>query len=153
MIKEFFLLRFGSLCGLQFSPFGIFLGIYVVTLLGNMPLKIISLNHKLQSPLYFFLFNLSFLEIWYPNSIAPEMLKTLLSGSEVISFASCRAQFYFFSSMAAVECFLLAAMSYDHCLVICSPLWYPSPMNLHTCILLASESWLGGFLTLWSLSP
>lgn len=120
------------------------LGIYVVTLLGNIFIP-------LQSSL-FFLFNFSLPEIWYTNSIVPGMLKTLLSGSEVISFAGYMAQFYFFSSIVVVKCFLLAAMSYDHYLVICRPLWYPFFMNLHTCILLSGGSWLGGFLNLWSLS-
>uniref|UniRef100_A0A8C9QAK5 Olfactory receptor n=1 Tax=Spermophilus dauricus TaxID=99837 RepID=A0A8C9QAK5_SPEDA len=148
MIKEFLLLGFGSLHGLQFFLFAIFLGIYVVTLLGNiLILTVISSDCSLQTPMYFFLFNFSFLEIWYTTSIVPKMLQTLLSGPEVISFAGCVAQFYFFGSMAVVECFLLAAMSYDRYLAICSPLRYPSLMNLHTCVLLAGGSWLGGFLT------
>ncbi|XP_006862926.1 PREDICTED: olfactory receptor 10A7-like [Chrysochloris asiatica] len=146
-IKEFLLLGFGSLHGLQFFLFGIFLGIYVVTLLGNiLILTVISFDRSLQNPMYFFLSNFSFLEIWYTTSIAPKMLKTLLSGPEVISFAGCVVQFYFFGSMAVAECFLLAAMSYDRYLAICSPLRYSTLMNLHTCILLAAGSWLGGFL-------
>lgn len=67
----------------------------------------------------------------------------------MISFGNCVAQFYFFSSMAVVECFLLAAMSYDCYLAICSPLLYPSLMNCHTCILLADGSWLGGSPVIW----
>ncbi|ERE65269.1 immunoglobulin superfamily member 1 [Cricetulus griseus] len=148
MIKEFLLLGFGSLHGSQFFLFGTFLGIYIMTLLGNiLILIVISSDRSLQTPMYFFLSNFSFLEIWYTTSISPKMLKTLLSGPEAISFAGCVAQFYFFGSMAVVECFLLAAMSYDRYLAICSPLRYPSLMNLHTCILLAGGSWLGGFLT------
>ncbi|XP_007517104.1 olfactory receptor 11L1-like [Erinaceus europaeus] len=148
MIKEFLLLGFGSLHGFQYLLFGIFLGIYVVTLLGNiLILTVISLDRSLQNPMYFFLSNFSFLEIWYTTSVSPKMLQTLLSGSGAISFAGCVAQFYFFGSMAVVECFLLAAMSYDRYLAICSPLQYPVFMNIHTCILLAGGSWLGGFLT------
>ncbi|XP_065772942.1 olfactory receptor 10A2-like [Muntiacus reevesi] len=147
-IKEFLLLGFGSLHGLQFFLFGIFLGMYVVTLLGNLLILIvISLDHNLQTPMYFFLSNFSFLEIWYTTSIAPKMLQTLLFGPKVISFVGCVVQFYFFGSMAVVECFLLTAMSYDRYLAICSPLQYPSLMNLHTRVLLAGGSWLGGFLT------
>ncbi|EPY74854.1 olfactory receptor 1321 [Camelus ferus] len=67
------------------------------------------------------------------------MLQTLLSGPEVISFVGCVAQFYFFGSMAVVECFLLAAMSYDRYLAICSPLQYSSLMKLHTRFLLAAS--------------
>ncbi|XP_006204095.2 olfactory receptor 10A2-like [Vicugna pacos] len=95
--------------------------------------------------MYFFLSNFSFLEIWYATSIAPKMLQTLLSGPEVISFVGCVAQFYFFGSMAVVECFLLAAMSYDRYLAICSPLQYSS--LIHTRFLFAGGSWLRGFLT------
>ncbi|KAM6151596.1 olfactory receptor 11L1-like [Rhynchocyon petersi] len=147
-INEFLLLGFGSLHGLQFLLFGVFLGIYVVTLLGNiLILTVFSFDRSLQTPMYIFLSNFSFLEIWYTTSTAPKMLKTLLSGPEVISFAGCAAQFYFFGSMAVVECFLLAAMSYDRYLAICHPLRYPVLMNFNTCILLAGGSWLGGFLT------
>ncbi|XP_012873519.1 PREDICTED: olfactory receptor 6B2-like [Dipodomys ordii] len=148
MIKEFLLLGFGSLHGLQFLLFGLFLGIYVVTLMGNIViLTVICSDRSLQNPMYFFLSNFSFLEIWYTTSITPKMLKTLLLGPEAISFAACVAQFYFFGSMAVVECFLLAAMSYDRYLAICSPLRYPSLMNVYTCVMLAGGSWLGGFLT------
>ncbi|XP_037368713.1 olfactory receptor 11L1-like [Talpa occidentalis] len=148
MIREFLLLGFGSLHGLQYFLFGIFLGVYVVTLMGNIViLTVISLDRSLQTPMYFFLSNFSFLEIWYTTSISPKMLQTLLSGHEAISFAGCAAQFYFFGSMAVVECFLLAAMSYDRYLAICSPLQYPNLMTIRTCILLAGGSWLGGFLT------
>ncbi|XP_004686004.1 PREDICTED: olfactory receptor 11L1-like [Condylura cristata] len=148
MIREFLLLGFGSLHGLQYFLFGLFLGVYVVTLLGNiLILTVISLDSSLQTPMYFFLSNFSFLEIWYTTSISPKMLQTLLSGHEAISFAGCAAQFYFFGSMAVVECFLLAAMSYDRYLAICSPLQYPTLMSIHMCILLAGGSWLGGFLT------
>ncbi|XP_013007849.2 olfactory receptor 11L1-like [Cavia porcellus] len=147
-IKEFLLLGFGSLHGLRFFLFGIFLGIYVVTLLGNiLILTVISSDHSLQTPMYFFLFNFSFLEIWYTTSIAPKMLQLLLSAPRAISFAACVAQFYFFGSMAVVECFLLAAMSYDRYLAICSPLRYSALMNIRTCVLFAGGSWLGGFLT------
>ncbi|KAG8523432.1 Olfactory receptor 11L1 [Galemys pyrenaicus] len=148
MIREFLLLGFGRLHGLQYFLFGIFLGVYVVTLLGNIViLTVISLDRNLQTPMYFFLSNFSFLEIWYTTSISPKMLQTLLSGREAISFAGCAAQFYFFGSMAVVECFLLAAMSYDRYLAICSPLQYPTLMNIHMCVLLVGGSWLGGFLT------
>ncbi|KAM5221511.1 olfactory receptor 10A5-like [Ctenodactylus gundi] len=148
VIKEFLLLGFGSLHGLRFFLFGLFLGIYVVTLLGNiLILSVFSSDRSLQIPMYFFLSNFSFLEICYTTSIAPKMLQTLLSSPGTISFAGCVAQFYFFGSMAVVECFLLAAMSYDRYLAICSPLRYPALMSTRTCILLTGGSWLGGFLT------
>ena len=148
ILNEFLLLGFGSLHGLQFFLLGIFLGIYVVTLLGNiLILTVISLDCSIQTPMYFFLSNFSFFEIWYTTSIAPKMLQTHLSGPQVISFVGCVVQFYFFGSMAVVECFLLAAMSYDRYFAICSPPQYPSLMNVYTCIPLAGGSWLGEFLT------
>ncbi|XP_061035000.1 olfactory receptor 10A5-like [Eubalaena glacialis] len=148
ILNEFLFLGFGSLHGLQFFLLGIFLGIYVVTLLGNiLILTVISLDCSIQTPMYFFLSNVSFFEIWYTTSIAPKMLQTHLSGPQVISFVGCVVQFYFFGSIAVVERFLLAAMSYDRYFAICSPLQYPSLMNVHTCIPLAGGSWLGEFLT------
>uniref|UniRef100_A0A8D2D8H5 Olfactory receptor n=1 Tax=Sciurus vulgaris TaxID=55149 RepID=A0A8D2D8H5_SCIVU len=148
IIKEFLLLGFGSLHGIQFFLFAIFLGIYVVNLLGNiLILAVISSDCSLQTAMYFFLFNFSFLEIWFTTSVAPRMLQTLLSGPEVTSFAGCVAQFYFFGSKAVAECFLLTAMSYDRYLAIRSPLQYPCLMNLHICVLLAGRSWPDGFLT------
>ncbi|EHA97468.1 Olfactory receptor 11L1 [Heterocephalus glaber] len=75
------------------------------------------------------------------------MLQLLLSGPGEISFAGCVAQFYFFGSLAVAECFLLAAMSYDRYLAVCSPLRYSSLMNICTCVLFAGGSWLGGFLS------
>ncbi|XP_005401281.2 PREDICTED: olfactory receptor 11L1-like [Chinchilla lanigera] len=146
--KGFVLLGFGSLHGLRFFLFGIFLGIYIANLLGNiLILTVISSDRSLQTPMYFFLSNFSFLEIWYTTSISPKMLQLILSGPVAISFAGCAAQFYFFGSMAVVECFLLAAMSYDRYLAVCSPLQYSSVMNICTCVLFAGGSWLGGFLT------
>ncbi|XP_058905934.1 LOW QUALITY PROTEIN: olfactory receptor 10A2-like [Kogia breviceps] len=148
ILKEFLLLGFGSLRGLQFFLLGIFLGIYVVTLLGNiLIITVLSLDCSIQNPMYFFLSNFSFFEIWHTTSIAPKMLQTHLSGPQVISFVGCVVQFYFFVSTAVAERFLLAAMSYDRYFAICSPLQYPSLMNLHTRILLAGGSWLGEFLT------
>ncbi|KAM6143303.1 LOW QUALITY PROTEIN: olfactory receptor 11L1-like [Erethizon dorsatum] len=146
-IKGFLLLGFRDLHGLWFFLSEIFLGIYVVTLLGNiLILTVISSDHSLQTPTYFFLSNFSFLEIWCTTSIAPKMLQLPLSGPGAISFAGRVAQFYFSGSMAVVECFLLAGTSYDRYLAVCSPLRYSSLMNIRTCVLFADGS-SGGFLT------
>ncbi|XP_054849845.1 olfactory receptor 11A1-like [Eublepharis macularius] len=147
-ITEFILLGFGNLHGLQILLFSIFLVIYMITLSGNILILIaVSVNRSLHTPMYFFLGNFSFLEIWYTTSIAPKMLRTFLTMHESISFSGCIAQFYFFGSMAVIECYLLAMMSYDRYLAICNPLRYTAIMNIKVCLQMAVGSWISGFLT------
>ncbi|XP_061448006.1 olfactory receptor 11L1-like [Rhineura floridana] len=147
-ITEFILLGFGNLHGLQILLFVIFLAIYLITLSGNiLILVVVSLNRGLHTPMYFFLVNFSFLEIWYTTSTVPKMLKTLLTMHEAISFSGCIAQFYFFGSMAVTECYLLAVISYDRYLAICNPLRYTAIMNIKVCFQMAAGSWISGFLT------
>ncbi|XP_006862924.1 PREDICTED: olfactory receptor 10A4-like [Chrysochloris asiatica] len=146
-ISEFILLGFGDLHGLQFFLFGIFLTIYVMTLVGNIViLTVVLADHSLHKPMYFFLGHFSFLEIGYTTTIEPTMLKTLLSAHEPISFSACACQFYFFAALVATECFFLAVMSYDRYIAICSPLHYSSIMNHWGCLQLAGASWMTGFM-------
>ncbi|XP_053215884.1 olfactory receptor 10A2-like [Podarcis raffonei] len=147
-ITEFILLGFGNLHGLQILLFVTFLVIYLITVSGNILILItVSLSRGLHTPMYFFLLNFSFLEIWYTTSVVPKMLKTLLKVREAISFSGCITQFYFFGSMAVVECYLLAVMSYDRYLAICNPLRYTTIMNIKVCFQMAAGSWISGFLT------
>ncbi|XP_017512208.1 olfactory receptor 10A4-like [Manis javanica] len=146
-ISEFILLGFGDLHGLQFLLFGLFLVIYVVTLIGNIViLTVVSADHSLHTPMYFFLGHFSFLEIGYTTTIEPVMLRTLLSAHVPISFPGCACQFYLFASLVATECFFLAVMSYDRYIAICNPLHYSSIMDDWGCLQLASASWMAGFL-------
>ncbi|XP_007438253.1 olfactory receptor 11L1-like [Python bivittatus] len=152
VITEFILLGFGNLHGLQSILFVIFLAIYMITLSGNILILVaVSTNRGLHTPMYFFLVNFSFLEIWYTTSIIPKMLRTILTSHEAISFSACIAQFYFFGSMAVIECYLLAVMSYDRYLAICNPLRYTAIMNIKICLQMAAGSWISGFLT--SIAP
>ncbi|XP_063158295.1 olfactory receptor 11A1-like [Candoia aspera] len=152
VVTEFILLGFGNLHGLQIILFVIFLAIYMITLSGNILILIaVSTNQGLHTPMYFFLGNFSFLEIWYTTAIIPKMLKTLLTMHEAISFSACIAQFYFFGSMAVIECYLLAVMSYDRYLAICNPLRYTAIMNIKICLQMAAGSWISGFLI--SIAP
>ncbi|XP_053435071.1 olfactory receptor 10A4-like [Nycticebus coucang] len=145
--SEIFLLGFGDLHGLQFLLFGIFLAIYVVTVMGNIVILIVvTTDCSLHIPMYFFLCHFSFLEIVYTTTIEPVMLKTLLSARVPISFPACACQFYFFASLVATECFFLAVMSYDRYIAICKPLHYFSIMDHWSCLQLAGASWLAGFL-------
>ncbi|XP_051825119.1 olfactory receptor 10A7-like [Antechinus flavipes] len=146
-ISKFILLGFENLHSLRFLLFGIILAVYLVTMMGNvLIITVVFSSRQLQTPMYYFLSNFSFLEICYTASVVPKMLKTVLSGHETISFAGCVTQFYFFGSMAATECFLLASMSYDRYLAICNPLRYPTLMTFHVCIQLAFGSWIMGFM-------
>ncbi|XP_007105940.2 olfactory receptor 10A4-like [Physeter macrocephalus] len=146
-ISELILLGFGDLYGLQYLLFGVFLVIYVVTLMGNIVILTVVLSDcSLHSPMYFFLDHISFLEIGYTTTIEPMMLRTLLSPHVPISFSDCACQFYFFAALVATECFLLVVMSYDLFIAICNPLHYSSIMDHWDCLQLAGASWMAGFL-------
>ncbi|XP_006881934.1 PREDICTED: olfactory receptor 10A4-like [Elephantulus edwardii] len=146
-ISEFILLGFGDLHGLQFFLFGLFLTIYILTLMGNIViLTVVLADNSLHTPMYFFLGHFSFLEIGYTTTIEPMMLRTLLSAHEPISILACACQFYFFAAMVATECFFLAVMSYDRYIAICNPLHYTSIMDYWGCLQLAGASWMAGFL-------
>ncbi|XP_015270309.1 PREDICTED: olfactory receptor 11A1-like [Gekko japonicus] len=101
---------------------------------------------QLHTPMYFFLGNLSCLDSFTVCTILPKMLAGCLTGHGTISVWGCIAQFYFFSSLAAVECYLLAMMSYDRYLAICKPLHYVCLMNTKLCFRLAAGSWINGFI-------
>ncbi|XP_067412467.1 olfactory receptor 10A4-like [Emydura macquarii macquarii] len=146
-ITEFILLGFGHLPELQFLLFLLFLVIYVVSVVGNIFIVVLVVaDQHLHIPMYFFLGNLSCLEICYNSTILPRMLASFLTGDRTISVHGCMTQFYFVSFFDATECYLLAAMSYDRYLAICKPLHYAALMNGSLCLQLATGSWISGFL-------
>lgn len=153
-ISAFILLGFGNLHGVQYLLFGVFLVIYVLTLMGNIViLPVVLADFSLHSPMYFFLGHFSFLEIGYTTTIEPMMLGTLLSDHVPISFPDCACQFYllmffFFPALVATECFLLDVVFYDHFIAICNPLHYSSLMDHWSCLQLAAASWVAAFLAL-----
>uniref|UniRef100_A0A8C8YEG8 G-protein coupled receptors family 1 profile domain-containing protein n=1 Tax=Prolemur simus TaxID=1328070 RepID=A0A8C8YEG8_PROSS len=142
------------LTGLPHAPaldtllFGVFLLIYVLTVLGNLLiLLVIRLDSRLHTPMYYFLTNLSFIDMWFSTVTVPKMLMTLASpGGRAISFHSCMAQLYCFHFLGSTECFLYTVMSYDRYLAITYPLRYASMMSGRTCALLATSTWLSGSL-------
>ncbi|XP_006870228.1 PREDICTED: olfactory receptor 10A5-like [Chrysochloris asiatica] len=146
-VSEFILMSFSSLpVEIQSLLFMMFLIIYLVTLMGNSLIILVTLaDSMLQSPMYFFLRNLSFLEIGFNLVIVPKMLGTLLARDTTISFLGCAIQMYFFFFFGVAECFLLATMAYDRYVAICNPLHYPVIMNQRACARLAALSWLPGF--------
>ncbi|XP_030402308.1 olfactory receptor 6N1-like [Gopherus evgoodei] len=107
---------------------------------------LVVLDPHLQTPMYFFLSSLSCLEMISTSNISPVILAGLQAGNVTISLGSCFAQLYLFGSLATVECFLLAAMSYDRYLAMCRPLRYPSLMDGKVCGQLVVGYWVGGFL-------
>ncbi|XP_053417856.1 olfactory receptor 10A5-like [Nycticebus coucang] len=145
-VSEFILMSFSSLpTEIQLLLFLTFLIIYLVTLTGNSLIVLVTLaDTTLHSPMYFFLRNLSFLEIGFNLVIVPKMLGTLLARDTTISFLGCATQMYFFFFFGVAECFLLATMAYDRYVAICSPLHYSVIMNQRTRIKLALASWFPG---------
>ncbi|XP_055211803.2 olfactory receptor 10G4 [Gorilla gorilla gorilla] len=134
--------------GLDAPLFGIFLVVYVLTVLGNLLiLLVIRVDSHLHTPMYYFLINLSFIDMWFSSVTVPKMLMTLVSPSgRTISFHSCVAQLYFFHFLGSTECFLYTVMSYDRYLAISYPLRYTNMMSGSRCALLATGTWLSGSL-------
>ncbi|XP_075767964.1 olfactory receptor 10A7-like [Pelodiscus sinensis] len=146
-LTEFILLGFGELPGLQVPLFLLFLVIYLVTMAGNGLIVVLVVAYQhLHTPMYFFLGNLSCLEICYSSTLLPRLLAGLLAGDWTISFTGCLTQHYFFGALVATECLLLSVMSYDRYLAICNPLHYTAHMSGRSCLQLAGGSWIGGFL-------
>ncbi|XP_076970968.1 olfactory receptor 5B21-like [Tamandua tetradactyla] len=146
-VKEFILLGLTDDPSFQISLFLAFLFIYLITLAGNggMMLVICSDSH-LHTPMYFFLSNLSFVDLGYSSAVAPKMVAALQSGNKVISYNGCAAQSFFFGGFATVECYLLASMAYDRYAAVCRPLHYTTTMTAGMCALLNIGSHVCGFL-------
>ncbi|KAM6172529.1 olfactory receptor 8D2-like [Erethizon dorsatum] len=119
---------------LQLPLFLLFLGIYVVTVVGNLGMiLLIVISSQLHSPMYFFLSHLSFIDLCYSLVITPKMLVNFLSERNIISFLECMTQLYFFLTFAIAEGYLLTVMAYDHYVAICSPLLYNIVMSRRVC--------------------
>ncbi|XP_009993344.1 PREDICTED: olfactory receptor 2D3-like [Chaetura pelagica] len=126
----------------------VFLVFYLLTLAGNiLVITVIRVDCQLQSPMYFFLANLSFLDICYISSNVSQMLVNLLTKKRTISFSGCAAQMYFSLAFGMTECFLLGFMAYDRYLAICQPLLYPTLMTRRVCIHMILVSWTSSFLS------
>ncbi|XP_015665598.1 olfactory receptor 10C1-like [Protobothrops mucrosquamatus] len=149
-IMEFNLLGFVELGDLQFSLFYLFLVIYIVTVVGNILIILLVVTHThLHTPMYFFLGNLSFLDICYSSNILPMMLSNLIyGGRKSISVTGCMMQYYFFAILGVAECCLLGAMSYDRYVAICKPLYYTTLMNSRICLQFIAGSWIHGLFVM-----
>ncbi|XP_077180501.1 olfactory receptor 13H1-like [Paroedura picta] len=147
MVTEFILLGLSDHPVAQAIFFWIILIFYLINLLGNglMVLLIITDSH-LHTPMYFFLSNLSFLDICYTSSSLPQALLTCSTERTTISFMGCMAQIYICLYLGTTECLLLAVMAYDRFVAICSPLHYTVIMSWRVCIQMALGTWGTGFI-------
>ncbi|KAM9120730.1 olfactory receptor 5V1-like [Pangshura tecta] len=144
---EFIIMGFSILQQLQFLLFGVFLVTYFCTLVGNISIIIIvCTDAQLRTPMYFFLGNLSFLDLCYTTTNVPQMLVHLLVERKRISYEGCIVQLYFFLAFVGTECILLAVMAYDRYVAICNPLHYLVIMRKSLCFQLAGAAWASGFL-------
>ncbi|XP_074058057.1 olfactory receptor 2K2-like [Macrotis lagotis] len=133
---------------LEMVLFAFSLVMYLITLLGNSTLIVISiLDFHLHTPMYFFLGNLSFMDICYTSSSIPTLLVNLLATEKIIIFSGCVLQMYLSLAMGSTECVLLAVMAYDRYVAICNPLRYTIVMNPRICVQMAAGSWITGCLT------
>ncbi|KAK9407910.1 olfactory receptor [Crotalus adamanteus] len=151
VVTEFILLGFPRVQLLEIFLFAIISIIFILTLLGNLIIiSVIVTDAHLHTPMYFFLGNLSLLEIFFTSAIVPKMLINLLAKKKTISFSACIAQCHFYFFLGSTELLLLSVMSIDRYVAICNPLRYPIIMNSHICISLVIGCWMGGFLhILW----
>uniref|UniRef100_A0A674JI75 Olfactory receptor n=1 Tax=Terrapene triunguis TaxID=2587831 RepID=A0A674JI75_9SAUR len=149
-VAEFILLGFSGVGHqLQMFLFFVLSLTYLVTLTGNsLIMFIVWVDHRLHTPMYFFISNLSFLEIWFTSVTNPKMLLNFLSCNQTISFLGCMAQSYFYFALGSTEFTLLVVMSFDRYVAICHPLRYAAIMKQRLCIQLVFVSWVGGFLVI-----
>ncbi|XP_004851422.1 olfactory receptor 491 [Heterocephalus glaber] len=133
--------------------FVIFLGIYIVTLVGNISIiTLIRSCSQLHTPMYLFLSHLAFVDIGYSTSVTPVMLMGFLGYGTALPVAGCEAQLCSVVTFGTAECFLLAAMAYDRYVAICSPLLYSTHMSPGVCTLLVGASYLGGCVNAWTFT-
>ncbi|XP_004007549.2 olfactory receptor 9S13-like [Ovis aries] len=144
-VMEFILLGFQTSPDVQLLLFLLFLLIYMVIVVGNISmLVVIKIDSRLHTPMYFFLRNLSYLDLCYSTVIAPKTLATFLSKDKRISYNGCATQFFFFALFVGAEGFLLAVMAYDRFSAICSPFLYAVHMSQQACVRLVIASYICG---------
>ncbi|XP_063287870.1 olfactory receptor 10A3-like [Pelobates fuscus] len=146
-VTEFIILGFSAFTDIQFPFFFLFFFIYLIILLGNgTVVYIVNSDPSLHSPMYFFLCNLSTLEIVYSSVVIPKMLANLISEDKRISFHGCALQMFLFLSLGTTECLLLAVMAYDRFTAICRPLSYSLIMCQVRCQQFSAFAWWSGIL-------
>ncbi|XP_004443671.1 PREDICTED: olfactory receptor 145-like [Ceratotherium simum simum] len=150
-VTEFILVGLTKYAEIQLPLFFLFLGIYVVTVAGNLGLvTLIGLNSHLHIPMYYFLFNLSLIDLCYSSVITPKLLENFASKMNTISYAGCMTQLFFYCFFVSAECYILTVMAYDRYVAICKPLLYTVTMSPQVCSLLAVIVYVGAFIAAWA---
>ncbi|KAM6465806.1 olfactory receptor 5AR1-like [Liasis olivaceus] len=134
LITEFILQGFTDNPKMQLVLFMVFLSVYAITVFGNLGMiLLICTQCQLHKPMYYFLGNLSFVDLCCSSAIAPKMLTDLLGATERISYSACATQLFLFGMLGDVACLLLALMAYDRYVAICNPLLYSAIMSKKVC--------------------
>ncbi|XP_075606889.1 olfactory receptor 14C36-like [Balearica regulorum gibbericeps] len=146
-MNEFLLLAFADTRELQLLHFWLFLGIYLAALLGNgLIITAIACHHHLHTPMYFFLLNLSILDLGSISTTVPKAMANSLWDTRAISYTGCAAQVFFFLFLISAEYSFLTVMAYDRYVAICQPLHYGTLLGSRACVHMAAAAWGSGFL-------
>uniref|UniRef100_A0A663FJF5 Olfactory receptor n=1 Tax=Aquila chrysaetos chrysaetos TaxID=223781 RepID=A0A663FJF5_AQUCH len=146
-ITEFLLLAFADTWELQLLHFLLFLGIYLAALLGNgLIITAVACDHRLHTPMYFFLLNLSLLDLGSISTTVPKAMANSLWDTRAISYPGCAAQVFLLVFLISAEYFLLTVMAYDRYVAICKPLHYGTLLGSRACVHMAAAAWGCGFL-------
>ncbi|XP_051690636.2 putative olfactory receptor 2W6 [Oryctolagus cuniculus] len=150
----FLLVGFSGRPKLETALFIVNLTLYSVAVLGNCTIILVCvLDPRLHTPMYFFLANLSFLDLCFSTSCIPQMLANLWGPDKTISYGGCSVQLFAFLSVGGVECILLAVMAYDRYAAVCRPLHYTAVMHPQLCLQLVAAAWGSGLLNAIVMSP
>ncbi|XP_075346292.1 olfactory receptor 14C36-like [Mycteria americana] len=146
-ITQFLLLAFADRWELQLLHFWLFLGIYLAALLGNsLIITAVACDHRLHTPMYFFLLNLSLIDLGSISTTFPKAMANALWDTRTISYLGCAAQLFLFTFLIVAECCLLTVMAYDRYVAICKPLRYGTLLGSRACVHMAAAAWGSGFL-------
>ncbi|XP_039355173.1 olfactory receptor 14C36-like [Mauremys reevesii] len=146
-LTEFLLVGFSDIRELQILHFVVFLVIYLVGLMGNLLIiTAIALDHHLHTPMYFFLMNLSIIDLGSISVTIPKSMINSLMNTRLISYPGCVAQVFLFAVFIAADLALLTIMAYDRYVAICQPLHYERVMNRRACVQMAASAWITGIV-------
>ncbi|XP_009814641.2 olfactory receptor 14J1 [Gavia stellata] len=146
-ITQFLLLALADTRELQLLHFWLFLGIYLAALLGNgLIITAVACDHRLHTPMYFFLLNLSLLDLGSISTTLPKAMANSLWDTRAISYSGCASQVFFFFFCASAEFSLLTVMAYDRYVAICKPLHYGTLLGSRACVHMAAAVWGSGFI-------
>ncbi|KAM9034495.1 olfactory receptor 8B3-like [Sarcophilus harrisii] len=146
LVTEFIFAGLTDQPELQLPLFFLFMGMYMITIMGNLGLTVlIRMNSQLHTPMYYFLFNVSFIDLCYSSVFTPKMLMGFVLKKNIISYSGCMAQLYFFCFFVICECYVLTIMAYDRYVAIYNPLLYNVTMSNQVCSWLLGGAYAMGF--------